>query len=171
VQHLEQQKSRLPASPSASLSGGALAKARHRTSAPFPGDALRLERGVISGLTSVIKSFHFQIHWERVKGHQDAVVPHNQLTRMERLKVIATDGLDIAEPQRTRHFITPSKAELQVNSTTVTSHCATHLQRAAASKDFFKWCSGNCNWSTTEINFVDWDAHLAAIQKTTFSEK
>jgi hypothetical protein len=137
----------------------------HRGSAPeFP---------VTSAL--IITSFHFPIHWEHMKGHQDAVVPRDQLTRMEQLNIVAdalaTEGLDIAEPQRKCHFITPSEAELQVNSTTVTSHCATHLRQAAGSKDFFKWCINHCKWNAIKINFVGWDAHLAVIRKMTFSEK
>jgi hypothetical protein len=74
---------------------------------------------VISGLTSIIASLHLPIHWEHVKGHQDAVVPRNQLTRMEQLNILAdalaTEGLDMAEPQRKCHFVTPSEVELQVN--------------------------------------------------------
>jgi hypothetical protein len=29
----------------------------------------------------------------------------------------------------------------------------------------------SCKWNATKNNFVDWDAHLAAIRKTSFSEK
>jgi hypothetical protein len=152
-----------------------LAQAQHRLSSPFPSDALRAEYDVISGLTSIIRSFGFKIHWEHVKGHQDAVVPVDQLTRMEQLNILAdalaTEGLDIAEPQRTCYFITPSIVELRVNHTTITSHYATHLRQAAGSEDFFKWYITNYHWNTVEINFIDWDAHLAAIRKLTFNEK
>jgi hypothetical protein len=35
----------------------------------------------------------------------------------------------------------------------------------------FKWFRHNYQWDTATINLVDWDAHLAAIQKLSFSEK
>jgi hypothetical protein len=58
-----------------------------------------------------------------------------------------------------------------VNSTTITSQYATHLHQAAGSEEFFLWFRTNYQWTRTMINFIDWDAHLAATHKLTFLEK
>jgi hypothetical protein len=97
---------------------------------------------------------------------------------MEQLSILAntlaTEGLNISHPQRTRCFINPSIVELHVNFTTITSHalCHSHLcQQAAGSEDFFKWHITNCQWTTMESKFIDWDVHLAVVPKLTFSKK
>jgi hypothetical protein len=123
----------------------------------------------------IIQSLPFNIHWEHVKGHQDDVVPADQLTRMEQLKLLAdelaTNGLAISTEERLCPFITPSIIELRVNDTTITSHYATHLRQAAGSEAFFKWFIDSYSWDTRMINMVDWEAHHTAIQKLTFAEK
>jgi hypothetical protein len=94
---------------------------------------------------------------------------------MEQLNIradeLATIGLEISVERRICFFIPESIVELRVNSTTITSHYATHLRKSAGSEDFFKWFNHNYQWDTATINLVDWDAHLAAIQKLSFSEK
>jgi hypothetical protein len=116
-------------------------------SSPFPSDGLRAEYDIISGIMAIVLSLHFTIHWEHVKGHQDDVLPYDQLTRMERLNILADAqvslGLEYAVATRTVDFITPSIVELRVNNTTITSHYATHLREAAGSQEFFLWYSTN----------------------------
>jgi hypothetical protein len=152
-----------------------MAQALERISYPFPSDAFRAEYDVIVGLTTIIQSLPFTIHWEHVKGHQDEVVPVDQLTRMEQLNILAdelaTHGLAISTEERLCPFIIPSIVELRVNYTTITSHYATHLQQAAGSESLFKWSTDTYEWDTRLINMVDWEAHHAAIQKLTFAEK
>jgi hypothetical protein len=152
-----------------------LAQALHRYESPFPSDALRAKHDVICGIISIVKGLPFEIHWEHVKGHQDAVVSEDQLARMEKLNMLAGDnagvGLQAAIPQRAFFFIAPSIVELRVNSTTITSHFATNLRQAAGTQDSLKWFTANYRWTSVMFNFVDWDAHLAAIRKLTFSEK
>jgi hypothetical protein len=88
---------------------------------------------VISGIISIIKALPFEIHWEHAKGHQDAVVSEDKITRMKKLNILAdtnaTIGLGGAIPQRAFFFITPSIVELRVNSTAITSHFATNLRQ------------------------------------------
>jgi hypothetical protein len=45
---------------------------------------------------------------------------------------------------------------------------ATHLWKAAGSDDIFRWFHTYYQWETETLSLVDWDAHLAAIQKLTF---
>jgi hypothetical protein len=108
-----------------------IAQAMHRLSSPFPTDGLRAEYDVIAAITEIVTALPCALHWEHVTGHQDKVIPQDQLTRMEKLNIHAdaqaTLGLDISLPQRTSYFITPSIPELRVNSTTITSHYATQL--------------------------------------------
>lgn len=80
-------------------------------------------------------------------------------------------GLTRSTSQCLCPFIPESIIELRIQSTTITSHYATHLQKAAGSEDFFKWYHNNYQWDTDTLNLVDWDAHLAAIQKLTFTAK
>jgi hypothetical protein len=61
--------------------------------------------------------------------------------------------------------------ELRVNQTTITSHYATQLRQSAGLEVFFKWYMDTFDWDTRIINSINWDAHHAAIQKLTFSEK
>jgi hypothetical protein len=147
----------------------------HRLSSPFPTDGLRAEYDVIAAITEIVTALPCVLHWEHVTGHQDEVIPRDQLTRMEKLNIHAdaqaTLGLDISTPQRTSYFITPSIVELCVNSTTITSHYATQMRQAADSEDFCQWYIKNYKWTTKMINLVDWDAHLAAIRKLGFGEK
>jgi hypothetical protein len=152
-----------------------IAQAIHCTSSPFPSDALRAEYDVISGMISIVGSLPFKIHWEHVKGHQDDVLPLDQFTRMEQLNILADAqaslGLEYAVAARMVDFITLSIIELQVNVPMITSHYTTHLREAAGSQEFFLWYSTNYKWTSRMINFVDWDAHLAAARKLSFSEK
>jgi hypothetical protein len=147
----------------------------HHTSSPFPSDALGAEYDVISGISSIVGSLPFKLHWEHVKGHQDEVLPLDQLAHMEKLNILANSQASIrieyAVAACTVDFITPSIVELRVNATTITSHYATHLRQAAGSQDFFLWYSTNYKWTSVMINFVDWDTHLAATGKLSFSEK
>jgi hypothetical protein len=84
----------------------------------------------------------------------------------------ATLGLEFVTDARICNCITPIIMELWVNLMTITSHYATHLhQQAAGSEDFFLWFCTNYQWTTTMINFVDWDAHFAATCKLSFLEK
>jgi hypothetical protein len=121
---------------------------------PFPSDALRAEYALIIGLMTIIKALPLTIHWEHVKGHQDAVVPLNILTRMEQLNIradkLATIGLEISDERRICFFIPESIVELRVNSTTITSHYATHLRKSAGSEDFFKWFNHNYTSGTPQ---------------------
>jgi hypothetical protein len=152
-----------------------LAQALTRTEWPFPSDTLRAEYDVIAGLTTIIPSLTFDIHWEHVTGHQDDIFPKDQLTRMEQLNILAdelaTMGLDISTGERVCPFITPSMVELRVNQTTITSHYATHLHQSTGLEVFFKWYMDTFDWDTRIINSIDRDAHHAAIQKLTFAEK
>jgi hypothetical protein len=94
---------------------------------------------------------------------------------MEQLNIradeLATIGLAISAERRICFFIPESIVELRVNSTTMTSHYAMHLRKPAGSEDFFKWFRKNYQCDTSMINLVDWDAHLTALQKLSFSEK
>jgi hypothetical protein len=147
----------------------------HILSSPFPTDGLRAEYDVIAAITKIVTALPCALHWKHVTGHQDEVIPQDQLTRMDKLNIHAdaqvTLGLGISSPQRTSYFITPSIAELRVNSTTITSHYAMQLRQAAGSEDFCKWYISKYKWTTEMINLVDWDAHLAAIRKLGCGEK
>jgi hypothetical protein len=47
---------------------------------------------VIIGITSIVQALMpFELHWEHMKGHQDDVVPAEQLTRMEQLNILADE--------------------------------------------------------------------------------
>jgi hypothetical protein len=152
-----------------------LAQAIERQQCPFPSDALRAEYDLNIGLTTIIRALPMTIHWEHVKGRQDSVVPLNKLTRVEKLNIradeLATIGLEISDTCRICFFIPESIVEIRVNSTTITSHYTMHLRKSAGSEDLFKWFNHNYQWDTATINLLDWDAHLAAIQKLSFSEK
>jgi hypothetical protein len=67
---------------------------------------------MIVGMTTIITSLPFEIHWEHVTGHQDDIIPIAQLTRMEQLNILAdelaTMGLTISPGKRVCPFITPS---------------------------------------------------------------
>jgi hypothetical protein len=119
-----------------------LAQAIERKQCPFPSDALRVEYDLIIGLMTIIQALPMTIHWEHVKGLQDTVVPLSKLTRMEKLNIrvdeLATIGLEISDERRICFFIPESIVELRVNSTTITSHYATHLGKSAGSEDLFK---------------------------------
>jgi hypothetical protein len=94
---------------------------------------------------------------------------------MEQLNILsdalATQGLTRATARRLSPCLPESIVELRVQSTTITSHYATHLRKAAGSKDFFQWFRTNYQWDADTLKLVDWDAHLAAIQKLAFAEK
>jgi hypothetical protein len=152
-----------------------LAQAFQRSSAPFPSDALRAEYDVIISITSIVQSLPLPIQWEHVKGHQDLVVPKEELTRMQQLNILAdalaTQGLTRATACRLSPCLPESIVELCVQSTTITSHYATHLRKAAGSEDFFRCFKTTYKWDADTVNLLDWDAHLAAIQKLSFAEK
>jgi hypothetical protein len=124
-----------------------LAQALQRSSYPFPSDALRAEYDVIISITSIVQSLPLPIQWEHVKGHQDAVVPKDELTCMEQLNILAdalaTQELTRATARRLSPCLPESIVELQVQSTTITSHYATYLRKAAGSEDVFRWFRTN----------------------------
>jgi hypothetical protein len=75
----------------------------------------------------------------------------------------------LSTPMRIGPPLPDSIVDLRVNSTTITSHHATHLRKAAGSEDFFLWHCTNYGWGTSTISLVDWDAHLAAIRRLSIS--
>ena len=152
-----------------------IAQALERQTYQFPSDALRAEYDVIISITNIVTSLTFPLHWEHVKGHQDDTVPTALLTRMAQLNVhadeLATISFEISTPMRMGPPLLDGIVDLRVNSITISSHYATHLRKAAGSEDFFLWYRTNYGWDTSTISLVDWDAHLAAIRKLSFSEK
>jgi hypothetical protein len=107
------------------------AQAPERQPYLFPSDALRAEYDVIISVTNIVTSLPFALHWEHVKGHQDDTVPTELLTRMEQLNIhadaLAAISFEISTPMRIGPPLLDSIVDLQVNSTTIASHCATHI--------------------------------------------
>jgi hypothetical protein len=70
-------------------------------------------------------------------------------------------------------IITPipsSKVSLLVHNTTITSHYATHLRKAATRPALLQHCRKQYNWQESIFDSIDWKAHHGAIQKLSFAE-
>jgi hypothetical protein len=102
----------------------------------FAGAALSPEYDIINEIQDIIRRLPIKLVWEHVKRHQDEKKKWYELTRMETLNVRAdyhaTQGIaNNTNPARIIHTIPSSKVSLRIQETTITSHYATHLRKAA----------------------------------------
>jgi hypothetical protein len=146
------------------------------TKTVFAGTALSPELDVLNEILAIISRLPLILVWEHVTGHQDERKKWYKLTRMETLNVRANAHASYALEQQgpASKIITPipsSNVSLLVHNTTITSHYATHLRKAATRPALLQCFSRHYNWQETTFDSVDWKAHHRAIQKLRFAEK
>jgi hypothetical protein len=146
------------------------------TKTVFAGAALSPEYDVVNEILDTVKRLTLTVVWEHVKGHQDDTKKWYELTRMETLNVradqLATYGLEqIVSPEKVIQQIPSSKVALIVRDTTITSHYATHLRKAATRPAMLQRFHKHYKWTEQTTDSVDWKAHHGAIQKLRFAEK
>jgi hypothetical protein len=84
----------------------------------------------------------------------------------------ATQGIaNNTNPARIIHTIPSSNVSLRIHETTISSHYATHLRKAATRPAMLRHFQKHYKWSEKTFDSVDWKIHHGALQKLRFADK
>jgi hypothetical protein len=140
-------------------------KAGLATTTVFADAGLSPEYDIVNEIIEITRRLPLPLVWEHVKGHQDAVRKWYELTRIEtrnvRADTHATTALEanLQPPQLISMIPSSNKIALRIAGIDITSHYATHLQKAATRPAMLRRCLKRYGRSTAQFDMIDWKAH------------